>query len=234
MKKTLIALMALAGVAMANEWTFSSTMLGDSSKETTVHGFTFNLSSELITGETAVSTLPETVYLTSLTMQERAVAGTQRNVGLLVLDTSNTILGWSNELCSTSESTNIADNTFTFTNLLLDTNTTYRFVTVSNVSNLTSSYIGYTYAYGKDATYTSNAEAKTLTGGLTSADVAVDVHSNTDYNLNYTTSESFASVNGSWSPILTSVKVTDSIPEPATATLSLLALAGLAARRRRK
>ena len=225
--------MALAGVAMADEWTFTSNNLDVEVKESDVHGFTFNLSSALITGETAVSSLPDAVYLTSLTMLERPVGGTKQNVGLLVLDTSDTILGWSNELCSTCEDAR-EDNTFTFTNLLLDTDTTYRFVTVKNVESLDSSYVGYTYAYGKDATYTSNAEAKTLTGGLASTGVAIDVHTATDYNLNYTTSPNFGDTNSAWSPILTNITVADSVPEPATATLSLLALASLAARRRRK
>ena len=152
--------------------------------------------------------------------------------GLMVLDNSTAeILGVSNEVCKSSDST--AD-TFTFTGLTLDAATTYKFVTV-NAAALNSDYIGKIYNYGKSAvTLTDNI----LTGGLVAPGVAVDLHGSTETTgLNFSTSGTFASTQATWSPILTEIKIkvgaAPAVPEPTTATLSLLALAGLAARRRR-
>ena len=245
MKKTLITLMALGGLACgacaAEQYVYNATLMGQE-KESAVHGFTLTLTAQTITGATAdtpaVSTLSDFVYLDGLTLVERKVnGGTERNVGLLVLDGNNTILGWSNELCATCESSGKTreDNVYTFTNLKLDTDTTYRFVAVSNVNSLTLDYVGCTYGYGEASSYTFDSEAKTVTGGLTRIDATIDVHdgSKTSGDLNFTTKNNFSATTNTWSPVLKDIKVTN-IPEPATATLSLLALAGLCARRRRK
>ncbi len=217
----------LAGAAMGETYVYNSTMVGTENK-TSVHGFTFVLDSAAIAAETG--SVPTTEIsdfeLVTLTLGDRDANASTRAYGLLVLDSSNVILGKSNE---TNTGGNSTDDVFTFTNLILNADTTYSFVTV-NTTLFTTDYVGKTYGYGKETSLTLNGG--TITGGLVAAPIAVDYHtdSSTPY-LAITTSATFASTTNTQSPILSNITI--NVPEPATATLSLLAFAGLAARRRR-
>jgi len=83
-----------------------------------------------------------------------------------------------------------------------------------------------TYYAAADVTFTDNAY---VTTGAT----ALDLADGTLYTTLKVTANSGASVKGI-GYVLTKKTASDSVPEPTTATLSLLALAGLAARRRRR
>ena len=103
-------------------------------------------------------------------------------------------------------------------------------------------YVGYTYNFVRDESLTVDSTAMTITGGLLATGAAVDLHANNETNgLNFSTSGDLSNFQKGWSPVLTDIKVsielapiTPAVPEPATATLSLLAMTALAARRRRK
>ena len=231
MKKTIITLLTLAGVAMGETYVYDAAMIGTKDKAA-VHGFTFTLNNAAITPELGSLTTSQITdfELLSLTLGDRADGTNKNTYGLLVLTSSNVILGKSNE---TSTSSNGADEVFTFTGLTLNAATTYRFVTV-DTTLFTADCIGKTYGYGNAATLT--LTDATYTGGLKAPGVAVDLHGNTPTTgLNFTSSATFVSEQSTWSPILTDIKISvPAVPEPTTATLSLLALAGLAGRRRRK
>ncbi len=234
MKKTIIALLALGGIAMGDIYTYNASMVGAEDRAA-VHGFTFTLTNAYITPEEG--SLPTTditdFNLLSLTLGDRADGSNSASYGLLVLSSSNVILGKSNE---TSNGCNGKDEVFTFTNLTLNAATTYRFVTV-DTSLFTSDHIGKTYGYGTAGSLSQNGN--TISGGLKAVGVAVDLHTNkSTTGLNFTSSATFASEQSGWSPILSDITINvpsaPAVPEPTTATLSLLALAGLAVRRRRR
>lgn len=242
MKKTLIALMALGTSVMADSITLSSTSTAGNYNSTT-HGFFLSLSSDELQITTPGVTLPDVLALDSITLKASNAANVGNNVtyGLVVLgQNDNTVLGF-----STSTVTSAANNdvTFAFTGiaseeLLLTSKDTYRFITVS--SGVLDLFTGSTktYVYNAGGTgavsYETNANTVTISQGLTAPGL----------RWNYDTSASvddccaiFSSAIGTgkpeYSPVITNMTV-NIIPEPATATLSLLALAGLAARRRRK
>lgn len=235
MKKTLIMLLAASACAFGTEYTYNATMLGSKDKAS-VHGFSFTLTAANIapanTASPNITDLDNQVLLTGFTLGDRDNdAGTLVDFGLLVMDSNMTIIGMSNGVCTPCDGT---DNVFTFNNLIIDKNTTYKFISV-RATALSENYIGLTYGGDSAETMTIDTTTNTLTGGLLATGVAVDLHkdSPTTGELNFTTSSGLGINQNGWSPILTNITV-ETVPEPATATLSLLALAGLAARRRRR
>ena len=235
MKKTLITLMSLMGISVGADYTYSSPRIGEDSKAS-VHGFSFTLTSTLNAADSNSPTIEELgnlFMLNGFTLSDRSdSAGDSVAFGLLVLDSNDVIVGFSNETTTPCDG---ADGEYTFNGLTLAPTATYQFVCVRE-DMLNSDYVGYTYAFGKSATLTVDDEAKSITGGLLATGVAVDLHnSKSTTGLNFSTTPDLGSYQDKWSPILTDIKIsTLPIPEPATATLSLLALAGLAMRRRRK
>ncbi len=216
---------------MGDTFTYNASMVGTEDKAA-VHGFTFTLTNAYISPE--AGSLPTTditdFNLISLTLGDRSDGTNNASYGLLVLNTSNVILGKSNEM---SNGCNGTDEVFSFTNLTLNAATTYRFVTV-DTSLFIANDIGKNYGYGTADTLTRNGN--TISDGLKAVGVAVDLHRNiSTTGLNFTSSATFASEQSGWSPILSDITINvpaAAVPEPTTATLSLLALAGLAARRR--
>ncbi len=240
MKKTLALLLAACSSALATDSiTLSSKATGNYNQ--TTHGFYLSLSSDELQTTTSI-TLPEIATLDSITLKgNNANTGINVTYGLVVLGyTDNTVLGYST---GTQTSGKNVDTTFSFTTLsgsalTLNTEDTYRFITVSSgvLDMFTDTTKTYVYNAGGTgaATSTIAGNTVTITQGLTAPGMRWD------YNAGGAVDDCCAifaakldSGDGAYSPIITSMSV-NLIPEPTTATLSLLALAGLAARRRRK
>lgn len=245
MKKTLIALLAATSCAMGS--TLNSTYTGN--YNTTTHGFTLTLSSsELILKDTDPA-LSSTVILESFTLKG-CNSGTGANVeyGFVVLNnTTNEVLGLST---STQTSGQNINTSFSFTNtsgtaLTLNTADTYRFLTVSSavLTLFHDSSKSYIYNAGGTGPPTQSVNGNTITisQGLTAPGIrgmyvasgATNDGCTMIFGANGKNEGSITveNVTGTLSPVFVNISVKN-IPEPTTATLSLLALAGLAARRR--
>ena len=240
MKKTLVLLLAACSSAMATDSiTLSSIATGNYNQ--TTHGFYLSLSSDELQTATSI-TLPKIATLESITLKgNNANVGVNVTYGLVVLSkTDNTVLGYST---GTQTSGKDVDTTFSFTTLsgdglTLNTADTYRFITVSSgVLNLfTDSTKTYVYNAGGTGTAaaTTSGDTVTITQGLTAPGMRWDYNTgNSVDDCCAIFSANIGSGTGTYSPIVSSMKI-NLVPEPTTATLSLLALAGLAARRRRK
>ena len=149
------------------------------------------------------------------------------------------------KILSTSTVTSAANNDVTFAfngiaseELLLTSKDTYRFITVSSgvLDLFTDSTKTYVYNAGGTSavSYETNENTVTITQGLTTPGLRWN------YDTSATVDDCCAIFSATidtgkaeYSPVITNMTV-NIIPEPATATLSLLALAGLAARRRRR
>ena len=261
MKKTIIALMALAGVATAETVVFDFGRTDDTAYKT---------SNAIVIGtgstayHTAITSSGDLGAITGQYSYEQAAStGNYANSATLTTGEEN---GWKNHLTSmpagwessfadglTSQWNGTTGNThvLTLTNLAAGyydfsilggyygndtlTNSITLSISGNKVDTTNATWISYDIAGNKSysaqnvATYTT-----TLTNGSTNEGYTYDV------------SKIFVEEGGSLTLTLTGdsnaghrtplngIKVTYSIPEPTTATLSLLALAGLAARRRRK
>lgn len=243
MKKTFITLLALAGVASGVEYTYKTDLVGTLDNNI-AHGFTLNLdeASNIIPADDLT---PETLggyyYLTEFTYTARTGSHTSLSSGsfsLLVLDSTRKIIGWSD---NSHENGYGVDYTFKFSNVGINTGDTYTLAAVSsNVLNVAQQ--GMYYHGGTGSNVSVDQDGSIITGGLRTIGVRVDLHwdnkntPNVNENIdttgaNLVMSSELTSEVTNQGAVYTSVKL---IPEPTTATLSLLALAGLAARRRRR
>ena len=182
-------------------------------------GFTFNLSDDWLS--LAPSNLDLTDYTDfNLTSVALVSAATWYNLannasGLVILDSTNTVVGksgWNN-----------TGSTYTFDSLTLSVNQDY-----------TAVFYGNKTAYDNLDT-TSSITSFVGSQNPTEAAPIVAAGLRLDYNTSYTdgvmiNNAGIAATNAF--PVVTFSG--QLVPEPTTATLSLLALAGLAARRRRK
>ena len=170
-----------------------------------------------------------------------ANTGVNVTYGLVVLGyTDNTVLGYST---GTQTSGKNVDATFSFTTLsgevlTLNTADAYRFITVSSgVLNLfTDSTKTYVYNDGGTGAVaaTTSGNTVTITKGLTAPGMRCDYNTgNSVDDCCAIFAANIGSGTGTYSPIVSSMTI-NLVREPTTATLSLLALAGLAARRRHK
>ena len=223
--------MALAGVAAAsdvfNGLTFSNT--GTGTGTSSMLGFAFTLKSTS-TDYTVTNTLgtkfPDVLTLTEVSFDKVFVYNksnqyglniTSKDVYLYITDTTGTILGIS-EAAAVSAST-AANNTGGSVTFTLDCDgikkdTTYRAWFMGTDTGYTTSDSGI-----QTITLTDNTVELRSSGALVSTTGDLKLLTSTSPN---TSNHTFAGM---------SMKA---IPEPTTATLSLLALMGLAARRRRK
>ncbi len=246
MKKTLALLLAACSSALATDSiTLSSVAPGNNNA--TTHGFYLSLSSDELQQADPSLTLTETAILESITLKGPNAASTLGGVsysatyGLVVLgETDNTVLGYST---GTQTSGRDVNTTFSFTTLsggalTLNTADTYRFITVSSgvLDLFTDSTKSYVYNAGGTgaATSTIAGDTVTITQGLTAPGMRWDNNASAVVDdCCAIFSSGIQTGNAANSPIITSMSIR-LVPEPTTATLSLLALAGLAARRRRK
>ncbi len=243
MKKTLTTILLTAGLA-ASASAASSVYNVEASGNYNYHAFYLTLTSTMLAPETgSLAPTANTSYtldqltIITRTSSHNSVTGTY---GLFVLnETGSAIIGFSNESYLQEPGT---DRTFTFvaadgtSPLALNSSTTYRFVAVSDTAleyaaanaaaNTTLNYS----SSKSNASYTT--ATKTISGGLIT--LGGQAVSTTDAGMYVITNAALTNT-GTYAAGLKDITISPvAVPEPATATLSLLALAGLAARRRRK
>ena len=221
MKKTIIALLALGGVAAAADVTIGSYVVDNDvsydivetyagNTHDTAHGLTFD--------RLHFGTLEFT-----LNTSDMLVSGATVNTGTILTLDSLTILGRTDDDYKGEASTmSVTLNNATYTSAISSYND-------GGSGHATVTYTfddGITFSLGDDLTFALNR------GSVEGADKP--------YNLGVAAIKGATgapAVFGEWqmaAQISATVPASPSIPEPTTATLSLLALAGLAARRRRK
>lgn len=235
MKKTLLALALLtSGLVLGDDltqtqvkdaqeqetvtWTWAFTSdTGSSNGYFTAPGVQFKLDSDRMTGTCADSTsVPETLTVTNITLS----ASDQYTRFAYVMDSEGTLLA-----VSTGSYKSSATNpwSWSFDNLVLKTDQTYRLVLIDATAKNNLPAIGETITDMTGKYSSARISVGSLTTG-TGANLAVLSGNATDINT-YGNNAPYLTVTGTH---------THTVPEPATATLSLLALVGLAARRRRK
>ncbi len=222
MKKTLIALMALTGLAMADTYTASTPAKSADGAQGNYYGFTlsFDNSSYLTTDVPAGTEL----NLDSITLQSRTgdYSFDDMKVAVYEFEADGTV----GAFLGTSSTVQFATNTtftLTFDGITVNSSDRYQFLYVKAATDDTTldTFEGYQAAAMNWGTSVTNSFAGTIPGGWGT------------YKSN-----GLNSWEGNYVPVttvtLSTPAVAPAVPEPATATLSLLALAGLAARRRRK
>ena len=258
MKKTLIALMALAGVAAADvttsvftDLTTTSTVNGitwDSSQGTLTAGSGYTLATH--TGENAQTSLSFTLNLTQaaayssddlcklITIYTKKDNGDAANTYGLWL-TKNGLSGrWDDGQYNTrGDNNNIAEysGVVSIDSIISGNSNVYtlngeKYITLTLVTDLSASNLDGQADNVGATTYDADGERVWYCEALASS----SLHNFTSIELN-TNYISAAAI----TPVLLSPEAAGSqaaklVPEPTTATLSLLALAGLAVRRRRK
>lgn len=225
MKKTIIAMMALAGVAAAETYTASTPAKSGAGAQGNYYGFTlaFDNATYLTTNVPANQEL----MLDSITLQSRSDNNTATAMKVAVYkyegdSTTGTFLGTS---VTTLEDVAINTTyTLTFEDITVNSSDRYQFLFVqADTTEDLTTFDGYKAAAMSWGTAVTNSFGASIPGGWGT------------YKSN-----GLNSWEGQYIPVTTvtlSTPVTPdtpAIPEPTTATLSLLALAGLAARRRRK
>ena len=219
MKKTIIALLALGSGVMASDgWVMSTTPAYDGSQGGSYAGIVFTLGSNDTTRftKTGEAVLSEQVELVSISLTERGGHNLAADRILYVTDANNVYLG-SSAGYTKAEGTDVA--VFDFGGAItLNTSDTY-------------------YAYLMDGASDDDWKAgKTIvpSGQYYSGQLAAAGGSLSSSAANWgLLNGQKALASTGYAPVM-SIVTTPAVPEPTTATLSLLALAGLAARRRRK
>lgn len=252
MKKTLALFFALSSLTAisaeaATALTYQTSATGN--YDAAMNGFCLSLGSDsLVPADgTSASSLTGNVKLNSLTVKGAQSANedvSDVTYGFLVLNyTDDAVLGWSTNTETTAVGT---DLTFNFseldgTGLILDASSTYRFVAVSEEvmnsfkvdTSKNYTYSGTTTGEGVSATVREDGSIAIQNGLQT-----VGVYS--QYSGTASDDCALLAMGGSgadsavnvMAPVLTNIQV-ETVPEPATATLSLLGLAGVMLRRRR-
>ena len=248
MKKTLITLLMLAGIVCGADYSFETTFADgayDANNGANYYGiaFTFDSDSDRYTASGGYTGMEQTLYLTSITLTVRY--GQQysmpTDLSLIVTDSSGSVLGWA--AGNTQKSTNkglIDGYTRTYAtykmadNISVDTDATYYayFSTADQLEQLIEDKGNGTLTLSSSnyADYAKYGQALAVTRPLPEG--TVPAYTNTE-TAEWNVLSGLGTLNHSnFAPVM-SVSVT-SIPEPTSTTLSLLTLAGLAARRRRK
>ena len=211
--------MALAGIAAAETYTASTPDKSGSGAQGNYYGFTlaFDNATYLTTDVPANTELT----LDSITLLTRSGSTTATAMKVAVYKytadyTTGTFLG-----VSTTTLENVAADTtytLTFEGITVNSSDRYQFLFVqANTTADLSTFDGYKSAsMGWGVSVTNSFSAQIPGGWGTYKGNGID------------------SWEGNYVPVTTVTLSTPAVPEPTTATLSLLALAGLAARRRRK
>ena len=236
--------MALAGMATATEQLDSIAHATNNNQGGYV-GFTFNLSADWLTSSTTVTEEYTAFELTDITLQAGEtwyrLYNSSNDSGLVILDSSNKVVGksvWDPSIGSAVSvggknsypitysfltSTDVDGTSTTSSSLTLDLDTDYKVLIYGNKTAFDSLTTGTTIT-----TFTGN-QSPTVNAPIVAGGLRVD------YNASNTTG---VMINDGGNTDAKSFPVVSFngklVPEPTTATLSLLALAGLAARRRRK
>ena len=221
MKKTLIAIVALAGVAMGagDSLTLSTAPLYNGTEGGSYAGIAFTLGADDSSRFTMTEgELTELVTLTSISLTERGGNYNFPDDRVLYITNTDKLYLGSSAIYTKAEGSDVA--VFDFANsITLNTNTTY-------------------YAYIIDSNSVASWEAgvtKVAAGQFYSAPLAAvggSLTGSTAANWGFLNKDGLASTG--FAPMMSITVSNINVPEPTTATLSLLALAGLAARRRRR
>ena len=244
MKRTFIALMALAGVALAETATFTSTTsttdLGG------FGGFDFSVSENgWLTSTTMNYNEYNAVILNSITLSMYKTWYTNNNMttgfGIGIYEKSTvdeattwTLVGKTDWFTHTAAS---YAGTHTFTvagTVILDTNSTYTLAFFAGKDHLKGLAIGSerTSMTGANEWKGNNAHPGSTTDALAAVGLRGAKSDTTNSVILYQTGNNGKKTG--WTPNVSLATTPVFVPEPTTATLSLLALAGLAARRRRR
>ncbi len=241
MKKTLITLIALSGLAMAEDSVskdityFTDPTLGDAAGSYNGIVFTLSDNARLNVSETVTPT-SDTFKLTSVQVLVRSGNTWGNNDFLYIVDSNKKLIAASNIVTGDTtggnyitfefgDTTNILASGKNNVNQALTLGETY-YAYFGNMSQKNNWYITVHGEVGATVNYLNAQQRQITCAGPTDAGTKLDA-TMAAYNeaTPSTTSDAYA-------PVL-KINGTVTVPEPATATLSLLALAGLAARRRR-
>ena len=217
MKKTLIALLALAGVAAADTYTSSTP---DKTNQGSYYGFTLAPANATYLTTDIPADYTGLLNLDSITIQTRN-DGSYASARVAVYEyssdhTTGTYLG-------VSSAADFAVNTgveFTFDSVTIDPTKRYQFLFVNTTATDLATFDQY--------------KAASMNWGVA---VTNSFNANIPQGWGTYKGNGINSWEGQYVPVvsltMSTPGATDSIPEPTTATLSLLALAGLCVRRRR-
>ncbi|MBR5276805.1 MAG: PEP-CTERM sorting domain-containing protein [Bacteroidaceae bacterium] len=249
MKKTIIALLSLASLSYGTTTDATFTHSTNNGQAGYV-GFTFSLNDTWLTLSPAQTEEYTAFELTSITLQGAEtwyrLDNANNDSGLVILNSSNTVVGKSNWDPTIGTATTVTingknSNSYPITYSFLTSTTVDGTSTTSSslTLNLNESYT--VLIYGNKGTFDSltvnESKVTSITG--TSSGTATPTSIATaglrvDYNATYTNG---VMIDKDGNAAVTAFPVVSFsgklVPEPTTATLSLLALAGLAARRRR-
>lgn len=237
MKKTIIALMALAGVAVAEDWTatFKTT---DTSNKQTWNNYSSTFDTKLLT----------------LSFTDLTISGTSKN-GTYTAENPgnqfNTAIRPNANVCAANADTytlnftvrNEGDEEIIFDSITLNTFLYNKTGNGHNYNDFAETAITCTLAYGVDlgttfsTTYGCDPNILENTNGTQEVDFSFGDKSITlasGEQCNFAVTFAKDKGNGSFVGLSGATFSGQVVPEPTTATLSLLALAGLAARRRRR
>lgn len=251
MKITLITLLALCGMAAAGDITFyngdelkfaTTLTVGDAYFTTGGFRFTLESTSNRYQVTTGGEVLTDEVLMPSMLSLESFsfISAAPRTLKAYIVDTSTgKVVGLhDSSITTTNSKTTPVTLNFSVSNVILASGVTYDLVFVNSDTNFaTAGIVVGQSALVKDET---TGDVTGYLGSLTNAPQVWTTAKDKVTSLNpshltllskdnNTTAIQAANV---YSPSVTIV--TKVVPEPTTATLSLLALAGLAARRRRK
>ena len=237
MKKTLIALMTMACMAVATDespaWTISTNGTYNGTEGAAVAGLSFILSNDMssrvtIEAPSTSSYLTSELAIDSITLTTRGGKDVTGEYSMYIVDSVGTLVA-------------VAGNTITLDTNNVATEMNFSFTTKSAYGSNASLTLGEKYSALLVTTsymtenWTNYAVGDVVPGGdVNSIQLAMYSYGNETNSAEWIAAgASQATQFPGFAPIA-SVTVHSIIPEPATATLSLLALAGLAARRRRK
>lgn len=236
MKKTLIALMAIAGMAVATEETpITLGVTFGNCAQATPANVTLSLG-EVATGS-VVSLVQTAAPTEAVTLQTKGTAGTaaaiftpNSNVGTGTPWTATFSFKNVNNVLSSLDSIDLGVVLFNSGGEYQTNKATWTgdIVFTALITNSNSESLG-TFTY----TLTPTQGKGSATFDITLTGTSIDLTDVSSFNMELKLTETLGT--GTFAGLKTmGFTGTQSIPEPTTATLSLLALAGLAARRRRK
>ncbi|MGN0836866.1 MAG: PEP-CTERM sorting domain-containing protein [Akkermansia sp.] len=239
MKKT-IFLLCLSGSVLAtsaqenDSWVFENTHLGNAKE---IKGLIFTLSDNArldISQPTTYTTLPTTLQLDSITLWSRS-DGTIGEGCIYITDKDNTILAFSDHNSGASSNGGSVVYNFQSTSDIFSSSTTSNCLTLSYGSTYKIFYLSGSAT--SIAAY-SWATVGTVLDGLKQNDMALaTATSATASSTNVADCGTLTGLDtlssNTWGAQMKIVTHSIATPEPTTATLSLLALAGLITRRRR-
>ncbi len=228
MKKTISTILALFSALAASgaDYTISPNESYFTTDDLNLSGWTGRLAAAYLQVSPEGATLPEQLVLNSITLTHPESDKADVTVKLAIA----TIDGENFELKGlTEDATTISpgsETSFTFDSLTLDTDALYYFFFMKETTTLES--------FEGISTVTELGNAKLRTSGVIVG--ALLINDEDDWMIGRDEGViSSGTTTTPWRVVTASYHLSDAaVPEPTTATLSLLALAGLAARRRRK